>query len=107
MRKEIKDKWLEALKSGKFIQTIGKLRREEDGEVSYCCLGVLDKLCGLGIVNESGSVRHWNGILYFELEKHITREVKDNLMVLNDTSYNPNKRDYSNVIPYIERLETV
>lgn len=37
MNAEIKTKWLEALKSGKYVQGRGKLRH--DGK--YCCLGVL------------------------------------------------------------------
>lgn len=41
----VKAKWLEALRSGKYPQTRGKLRRTEPGineqNLGYCCLGVL------------------------------------------------------------------
>jgi len=37
MNKEIKAKWIEALKSGKYKQTKGTLKNEQ----GYCCLGVL------------------------------------------------------------------
>ena len=37
MNKEIKAKWIEALKSGKYKQTKGTLKDEH----GYCCLGVL------------------------------------------------------------------
>ena len=40
MPKEIKDKWIAALRSGKYKQ--GKYRLENDG--GYCCLGVLQKV---------------------------------------------------------------
>jgi hypothetical protein len=37
MKKEVKDRWVEALRSGKYSQTKGVLR---DGK-GFCCLGVL------------------------------------------------------------------
>lgn len=45
MKKEIADKWVAALRSGKYSQTIGRLCADtsDEGlaETSYCCLGVL------------------------------------------------------------------
>lgn len=45
MNKEIADKWVAALRSGKYSQTIGRLcadtSDEGQAETSYCCLGVL------------------------------------------------------------------
>ena len=39
---DIKDKWLEALRSGAYNQTTSRLkRRDEQGAMYYCCLGVL------------------------------------------------------------------
>lgn len=40
MKKEIADRWVEALESGKYPQTKGRLR-DSDG---FCCLGVLCEL---------------------------------------------------------------
>lgn len=37
----LKQHWLYALRSGAFKQGKNALRRMEDGEYSYCCLGVL------------------------------------------------------------------
>lgn len=37
MKKEIKEKWIDALRSGEYTQTQGSLRKEN----GYCCLGVL------------------------------------------------------------------
>lgn len=34
-------KWVEALRSGKYEQGAGALRRTDSGEARYCCLGVL------------------------------------------------------------------
>jgi hypothetical protein len=42
--KELFDKWLEGLRSGKFIQGNGALRRSVDN--SYCCIGVLGEVSG-------------------------------------------------------------
>lgn len=38
MDPELKEKWLEALRSGKYRQGRGKLRNKDD---EFCCLGVL------------------------------------------------------------------
>ena len=49
MNKEIKTKWVAALRSGKYKQTQGALRRPKpssscDRPEGYCCLGVLCKV---------------------------------------------------------------
>lgn len=42
MNREIADKWTAALRSGKYTQTDGKLKKRwEDGSCSFCALGVL------------------------------------------------------------------
>lgn len=38
LRPEVKKKWTEALRSGKYDQGVGQLRDKHD---NYCCLGVL------------------------------------------------------------------
>ena len=39
--------WVEALRSGKYQQTQGRLARElEDGSIGYCCLGVACEVLG-------------------------------------------------------------
>lgn len=44
MKKEIATLWVNALRSGKYEQTTGKLKRHG----GYCCLGVLCELSGQG-----------------------------------------------------------
>jgi hypothetical protein len=45
---ELKNEWLEALRSGEYAQTTGVLKhRETDGSLSYCCLGVLAEICDI------------------------------------------------------------
>ena len=43
-RAEIKQKWLEELRSGNHKQGVGTLKSvEADGSLAYCCLGVLQE----------------------------------------------------------------
>jgi hypothetical protein len=46
MDKELKAKWVEALRSGKYKQGHGQLLAE-DG--AMCCLGVLETVCGTDV----------------------------------------------------------
>lgn len=41
MNNRIKTKWIEALKSGDYKQGVHALKTNSEGEVKYCCLGVL------------------------------------------------------------------
>lgn len=49
MKPELKTKWIEALKSGKYKQAVGSLKVEHPmtGEKAYCCLGVLCDISGI------------------------------------------------------------
>lgn len=63
---EVKAKWLEALRSGRYAQGRGALCRvKPDGSRSFCCLGVLADTLGLlvpdptsrtalGVLNQNG-----------------------------------------------------
>lgn len=49
MDPELKSKWIEALKSGDYLQTQGRLYAGDDlenGKPCMCCLGVLEAVCG-------------------------------------------------------------
>ena len=49
MNPEIKQKWLDALRSGRYLQGQGKLHYRDGitGEHYYCCLGVLCEVLGI------------------------------------------------------------
>lgn len=51
VNRAVAQKWVDALRSGEYQQTIGKLGRvdEATGERSYCCLGVL---CEVAVADE-------------------------------------------------------
>src|SRR4051812_25076359 len=53
MNPEMKTKWLEALRSGKYKQASSRLRRKNEFGGSYCCLGVLCDISGAGTWDES------------------------------------------------------
>lgn len=47
MKKYWADKWIKALESGEYKQTKGCLRKKlKDDTLGYCCLGVLEDICG-------------------------------------------------------------
>lgn len=47
MKKELKKKWVEALRSGKFKQTKKFLCTRKEDTQEYCCLGVLCEVMGI------------------------------------------------------------
>lgn len=104
---EIKDKWLEALKSGKYIQGYSELETIRPDEIKcHCCLGVLGEITE-GLSNNS-SIEEESP--YYFLGKTIGELLKQNLYKTNDEiiiKFRPldYKDDYSNVIPLIEALE--
>lgn len=50
MKKNVKEKWVAALKSGDYKQGVGRLRDKDD---HYCCLGVLCDVLGRKWVDPS------------------------------------------------------
>lgn len=106
---EIKDKWLEALKSGKYIQGYAELVYIDESEIKrHCCLGVLGEIIE-GITNDMDKCSLPNP--YSFLTNTIGQDLKENLYKTNDKMSNDGtipldyKHDYSNVIPLIEALE--
>lgn len=51
MNQEIKDRWVNALESGRYRQGVGMLHTNHGGVEQFCCLGVLSDLAHLdGVV---------------------------------------------------------
>lgn len=73
MKKHVMQKWVKALRSGKFKQTKDLLQRQSN---SYCCLGVLCKIAPKSInvelddkgklegdsLSDQESVKAWSGL---------------------------------------------
>ncbi len=62
MDKEIAEKWVKALRSGKYEQGKNTLCSiDEKGNKKYCCLGVLNEVLGIeGVLNEEESVLYYD-----------------------------------------------
>lgn len=97
---EVKDNWLEALKSGNFKQGFTELRTPNEN--AHCCIGVLGEITeGLHCHYADDKTSP-----YIFLDDTIGYEKSKELWRANDLNYTENlKRDYSNVIPLIEALE--
>jgi hypothetical protein len=121
MKPEIKEKWLAALKSGKYVQGQGVLQGKSGNAFTHCCLGVL---CDIhmqetreGHWDENGvywcrkdgscsdrvlpaAVQTWAGVETIGTFEPASGYRGDNCLTgINDNS---SKTDYSDVIPIIE-----
>lgn len=108
LTKQLKQDWLTALKSGKYKQGFYTLKRFDDN--SYCCLGVLACVMGEEIVNcESSTINHGEYNLYGSFGQLMGAHRMGLLFQANDSHafLEDYPRDYSNVIPLIEKLPTV
>jgi hypothetical protein len=108
--KELKEAWLEALRSGKYTQYGGKLMNP-DNPNEMCCLGVLSTLLpNVSITNDGyNCILDDEEVAYEPFNKmglHQGDE-KYNLAHNNDKSYSKGVRDFSVVIPIIETIPTV
>lgn len=99
MNTEMKQKWLEALRSGKYVQAKGGLRytvvaEGEDLSFAHCCLGVLCDVVdptkwqqvGKGNAYMDTSGAPWTGVLPYTLtmELKISRDDMGDLISMND-----------------------
>src|SRR5690349_4293104 len=72
MNPEVKQEWLNALRSGEYTQTTGRLHDSQTG--GYCCLGVL---CDLA--ERKGLVERWvdgDGTVFFGGSHAIVDDVR-------------------------------
>ena len=87
MQTELKIKWLEALRSGKYGQIKENLRSLDETEnVGYCCLGVLCDISGIG----SWSGQEFIATLpepYFDEESCDCEDCGGNVAIIEDTSF--------------------
>lgn len=104
---ELKRKWIEALRSGRYRQTTGRLT---DGEGGYCCLGVL---CAIQDPNWADK--------FYDLETHtiwgdewgqkfdFSRELiggrtASRLAKMNDGAINLPPRSFDHIAGWIEAM---
>lgn len=67
---ELAKVWVDALRSGDFNQTDGRLGRvDNEGNESFCCLGVLCELVAAdGTISRSVSDKYWDEDDYHEIQ---------------------------------------
>jgi hypothetical protein len=90
MDTQVKQRWLEALRSGEYKKARGRLHNTRNG--THCCLGVLDIVAELGsdgVGQLTGTDLRHVGMNYDE---------QDTLAILNDRS-----GGWDKVCDYIER----
>lgn len=106
--KETKTNWINALKSGKYVQGHRQLRLNINGQQHHCCLGVLGEIHPELKINDTGCIVAGNNASYAPFNDMLggDKEV-ERIYRANDTSFSEGVRDYSKVIPLIEALPTV
>lgn len=104
---EIKQKWIAALESGNYIQGEGSLVYEEKGVKRHCCLGVLGDVCDF-LDNTAYLPTSKTAYSYLPSQGINTDPIWEaNDFFDKDWEKENPKRDYSNVLPLIRKLETV
>ena len=98
MKKSIKSKWVKALRSGKYSQAQESLTQGG----SYCCLGVLGKVCGLSNKQLRDMSRHGDrGILLsinMEKKTGVNYVAQQQLSSMNDSG-----KTFLEIADYIEK----
>jgi hypothetical protein len=112
MDKELKEKWVKALRSGEYKQGTGVLK-SLDGE--YCCLGVLCEVGKLGAWEQTNTPdldgykflpEHGTDYMYGELPAEtleaidLSYSTQQYLIYLNDEEGN----NFNEIADYIERV---
>lgn len=102
MKKEIKEKWITALRSGEYQQGTGRLKGL-DGK--YCCLGVLANICGVTWEEDGNSYSaHIDGeivglgMLSHKFHKLIGTINQHSFIKMNDSG-----ESFNGIASYIER----
>jgi hypothetical protein len=106
MDKRVAKLWVDALRSGKYVQGHGQLKNSHNGAATYCCLGVLTELYieeiqasqtftnfFLDRLLLAEEVAIWAG--FFENNMRGERMGGNPLAVLNDGLDNGKNRKYS------------
>jgi hypothetical protein len=82
MKPEIRDQWADALESGKYKQgsVFLKNEREDNGETTYCCLGVLRELVDPDRQTDDGRA----SAFVYGSSQGLTKQQIDALAMAND-----------------------
>jgi len=85
MNRQIKAKWIAALRSGKYEQTQDVMRRKLDnGKSGYCCLGVLGSIRG---ASDSSLSRTGGKLSHPAISKLLPLKTRETLAEKNDNGW--------------------
>jgi hypothetical protein len=113
MPKELRDKWVSALRSGEYVQGTGALYNPRD--CSYCCLGVLEYVCE-GACEKAASEEAYGSYLAVPSDEFYERndisllddtgatddDIIDDLVLMNDGSMHSRQVSFENIASFIE-----
>lgn len=105
--KAFKTKWVKALRSGKFKQGINALKKDYEGQIKYCCLGVACELVGakINMNNEPGFIEDWKDVKGITKIPKILRGsdfIPDKLACMNDGE-GVKKKTFRGIATWIEK----
>lgn len=110
MNAELKAKWIKALRSGKYKQGTGYLKREDLDDrtkTTHCCLGVLCEITDVSKHDSYGGVYSFGGpdamagattYLPDEIKGEISSEQQKTLATMNDEG-----SSFEQIAEYIEK----
>jgi hypothetical protein len=113
MSKELRDKWVSALRSGEYAQGTGALYKADEN--SYCCLGVLEYICE-GACEKTTSEEAYGRYLSVPSDEFYERndisllddtgatddDIIDDLVLMNDGSMQSRQVPFENIASFIE-----
>lgn len=101
---DIKAKWIEALRSGKYNQCIGKLTDNK----GYCCLGVLASIQNPNFVDYFEDLQ--TDELFggeFDFSAGLAKEICGVLAVLNDGTDGGGPRTFDHIADYLQARDDI
>jgi hypothetical protein len=101
MDKKLKANWVAALRSRKFKQARRKMVIRKDGENRFCCLGVLERLCGTPIAK----IKENNTSLWLTDMHGVNADQRQVLAHMNDGIADSGfkKHSFRQIADYIEK----
>jgi hypothetical protein len=96
-----KQKWIEALRSGKYRQATGTLYQDDNNQTGYCCLGVACRVAEIS----NDKLRNNDTIPeYFKRVPKVIRGNQDEPLIDKLVSFNDTKRwSFRKIATWIEK----
>lgn len=102
--KQIKDRWISALRSGEYEQ--GKMSLYDKADNNFCCLGVLGKICKFKLDQLEDESFLYNleekpkgcSLPFFFRDKEVSADLQSKLAGFNDSG-----KSFNWIASYIER----